>query len=155
MMATGREPVLDDVLQLAIHPDLALPILRQALQASRGLELMTELDSFFDRFRIGGQCASTSRRVPSPASPRLSKSSAWADQCSGALPGRCCSIPWRWVRTAGSSAEVRGGDHGITAADLSLESSVRRPGEAPSLTCRAVAAQRRSAANRSGTPSAG
>jgi intracellular multiplication protein IcmO len=55
MMATGREPVLDDVLQLAMHPDLALPILRQTLQAIGALELMTELDSFFDRFRIGGQ----------------------------------------------------------------------------------------------------
>ncbi|MGH7357521.1 MAG: type IV secretory system conjugative DNA transfer family protein, partial [Candidatus Rokuibacteriota bacterium] len=55
MMATGREPVLDDVLQLAMHPDLALPILRQTLQAVGALELMTELDSFFDRFRIGTQ----------------------------------------------------------------------------------------------------
>src|SRR5512145_280057 len=55
MMATGREPVLDDVLQLAMHPDLALPILRQVLQAVGALELMAELDGFFDRFRIGGQ----------------------------------------------------------------------------------------------------
>jgi hypothetical protein len=55
MMATGREPVLDDILQLAVHPDLALPMLRQALQALGALERMTELGSFFDRFRIGGQ----------------------------------------------------------------------------------------------------
>jgi hypothetical protein len=55
MMATGREPVLDDILQLAVHPDLALPMLRQALQALGALERMAELDSFFDRFRIGGQ----------------------------------------------------------------------------------------------------
>src|SRR5438093_646092 len=55
MMATGREPVLDDVLQLAVHPDLALPMLRQALQAVGALERVAELDGFFDRFRIGGQ----------------------------------------------------------------------------------------------------
>ena len=55
MMATGREPVLDDILQLAVHPDLALPMLRQALHAVGALERIAELDSFFDRFRIGGQ----------------------------------------------------------------------------------------------------
>ena len=55
MMATGREPVLDDILQLAVHPDLALPMLRQALQAVGALERIAELDSFFDRFRIAGQ----------------------------------------------------------------------------------------------------
>jgi hypothetical protein len=55
MIATGRKPVLDDILQLAVHPDLALPMLRQALQAVGALERIAELDSFFDRFRIAGQ----------------------------------------------------------------------------------------------------
>jgi TraM recognition site of TraD and TraG len=37
------------------RPDLALPMLRQALQAVGALERVAELDSFFERFRIGGQ----------------------------------------------------------------------------------------------------
>ena len=51
-------------------------MLRQTLQAVGALELMAELDSFFDRFRIRASGASTSPRTPSRGSRPLSRRSA-------------------------------------------------------------------------------
>jgi Helicase HerA-like C-terminal len=43
MMATGRDPILDDILQLAVHPDLALPMLRRVRGHGRAGELLRAL----------------------------------------------------------------------------------------------------------------